>query len=265
MKRVNKDEIRQMLDFGKWSRVREELVVGVRNEVIMTALAEGYDVLVDDTNFHPSHERDIRRLASDVEGVLSLTRDEKTVVTVEILDVDTPVEKSIKQDLQRERSVGKDVIVRMYAEKHKDRQPKRDNSLPPAVIFDIDGTVAEMADRGPYDWHRVGEDTPKLEILSMAQAMRSAGYSIIFVSGRDGSAWEDTWEWLDKHFGGTFSMLMRKTGDNRKDAIVKREIYMTWIRHFFYVSLVVDDRPQTVRMWRYELGLTTLQLNDIDF
>lgn len=35
--------------------------------------------------------------------------------------------------------------------------PPYDPSLPGAIICDIDGTLAHMNDRDPYDWHRVGE------------------------------------------------------------------------------------------------------------
>ena len=57
---------------------------------------------------------------------------------------------------------------------------------------------------------------------------------------------------------------MRKTGDNRKDAIVKREIYETHIKDKYQVDYVLYDRNQVVEMWR-SLGLTCLQVADGDF
>ena len=51
-------------------------------------------------------------------------------------------------------------------------------------------------------------------------------------------------------------LLMRAAGDNRKDTIVKRELYMNHIQGRYRVFCVLDDRPSVVRMWRAELGLT---------
>jgi len=57
---------------------------------------------------------------------------------------------------------------------------------------------------------------------------------------------------------------MRPTGDNRKDAIVKREIFDREIRDRYRILFVLDDRNQVVDMWR-ELGLTCLQVAPGDF
>ena len=53
---------------------------------------------------------------------------------------------------------------------------------------------------------------------------------------------------------------MRSTEDNRKDAVVKREIYDNWIKDKYNVLAVFDDRNQCVDMWR-GLGLTCLQVD----
>ena len=52
---------------------------------------------------------------------------------------------------------------------------------------------------------------------------------------------------------------MRAEGDNRKDAIVKMELFNKYIRHHYNVRRVYDDRQQVVDMWR-SLGLTVLQV-----
>ena len=57
---------------------------------------------------------------------------------------------------------------------------------------------------------------------------------------------------------------MRKSGDNRSDAIVKREIYETHIKDRYQVDYVLDDRYSVVRMWR-ELRLTVLQVAEGNF
>ena len=57
---------------------------------------------------------------------------------------------------------------------------------------------------------------------------------------------------------------MRKAGDQRSDAIVKREIYEQQIRGKFNVHCVFDDRQSVVDLWR-SLGLSCFQVADGDF
>lgn len=139
-----------------------------------------------------------------------------------------------------------------------------------AIICDIDGTLAIRGERSPYDYSRVGEDEPNLPIVELAKTL-SENWSreIIFVSGRDDSCEFETNEWirvtLDLFDSYDDVVLhMRKTGDNRSDAIVKREIYDTHIKHQYQVDYVLDDRNSVVQMWR-SLGLTVLQVNEGNF
>jgi hypothetical protein len=57
---------------------------------------------------------------------------------------------------------------------------------------------------------------------------------------------------------------MRETGDNRKDSIVKEEIYNRDILPEYYVSFVLDDRQQVVDALR-EMGLQVWQVARGDF
>ena len=57
---------------------------------------------------------------------------------------------------------------------------------------------------------------------------------------------------------------MRATGDQRRDSIVKLEIFDQEIRDRYHVIGVFDDRQQVVRMWR-ALGLTVFQVAEGDF
>jgi hypothetical protein len=57
---------------------------------------------------------------------------------------------------------------------------------------------------------------------------------------------------------------MRKTGDHRKDYVVKKEIHRKLIKPKYEVLFVLEDRNQAVNMWRQE-GLTCLQVAPGDF
>ena len=67
--RVNKDSLRYMLYGGKYSQENEPLVLRIRDEIILQALQEGYDVIVDDTNISPRHKERIQALVAGIASV----------------------------------------------------------------------------------------------------------------------------------------------------------------------------------------------------
>ena len=54
---------------------------------------------------------------------------------------------------------------------------------PGHVLVDIDGTVALMDGRSPYDMSRVRHDPPNHAVISAVRAMHAAGYPVVFCSG----------------------------------------------------------------------------------
>lgn len=135
------------------------------------------------------------------------------------------------------------------------------------VIFDIDGTLAKMNDRSPFDWSRVGEDKPKIPIINILKMFTCccSSYEIFLFSGRDEVCREITENWLYENGIEFKQLFMRSKGDIRKDAIVKKELFNNHIKGKYEVLAVFDDRQQVVDMWRNELGLTCLQVAEGNF
>jgi predicted kinase len=254
--RVNKDDLRAMLHADRWSPANEKQVVRARDALIEAFLIKKVNhIIVDDTNFAPGHETRLRQLA------------ERHGAQFKVQDfTDVPLHTCIKRDLKRDRSVGKDVIVKMYDQYLRptpQSPPEYLIGLPDAVLVDIDGTLAKMSDRSPFEWDRVGEDTPHSDVIDLVIALREAGSGIVFVSGRDGSSYDLTRQWLVAHVGpwaATQSLFMRAAGDMRKDSVVKKEIYEERILGRYNVWFVLDDRDQVVERWRDDLGLRCLQV-----
>lgn len=245
--RVNKDELRKMLHDSVWSRENEQDVLKVRDSIIAGALMHKKSVVVDDTGFAPKHEKHLQQIADQfkIEFVVHF--------------VDTPIEECIERDKNRPYSVGAIVILDMYERYLKvgPPTPPQNESLPKAIICDIDGTLAHMTDRGPFEWNKVGSDKLDHSVARLVQ-MFSGGYEVLIVSGRDGSCEPATLAWLMDH-GVPFKELhMRKAGDMRKDYIVKEEILRD-LQKRYYIEFVLDDRDQVVRMWRRN-GLKCLQV-----
>jgi len=70
--RINKDDLRAMMHNSKWSKGNEKQILIIRDAAIRSALANGYNVIVDDTNFAPQHIETITKIAesfkAEVEG-----------------------------------------------------------------------------------------------------------------------------------------------------------------------------------------------------
>jgi len=256
-KRVNKDDLRAMLDVSKWSGSNEKFVLKIRDEIILKSLDEGKHVIVDDTNLHEKHETHIHDL---IKGKAELRIKDFTDV-----DLDT----CLKRDAKREASVGKKVIMRMYNQ-YLRPEPVKYKFTPGrsiCIICDIDGTLAKMVSRGPFEWDKVDQDEVNEPVRHIIEryTMFDSAYKIIMLSGRDGSSRELTEKWLEENGILYHHLYMRTAGDCRKDSIVKRELYDKYIAKTYNVLFVLDDRNQVVDMWRNELGLTCLQVAEGDF
>jgi len=129
----------------------------------------------------------------------------------------------------------------------------------PALIADIDGTLALLNGRNPYDASTCLDDLPNDPVIDIVKK-----YGIVvYVSGREDKYRDQTAAWLSKHGLPAGELFMRKTGDMRKDSIVKWEIFEEHIRDTYKVLCVLDDRLSVCRMW-YSLGLPLLRVGDPD-
>lgn len=253
-KRVNKDDLRRMIDAGTFSHKKEQLILDVRDTLIASYLLHGYNVIVDDTNLGPRHEERIRRIFGD-----------KAEVSVKFFD--TPLDECIKRDLARPVSVGEKLIRRMYNQ-YLRKPPIRVEWTPglsTAIIVDIDGTVALHGSRSPYDTEKCDQDTENPRVVDLVVIMKAfTGTRIIFVTGREEKYREKTEKWLKDRGIPVDELYMRPTEDHREDSIVKEELFDKYIRGRFNIRFVLDDRNRVVAMWR-RLGLTVLQVADGDF
>ncbi len=211
-------------------------------------------MLIDDTNLHPMHERDIRALIEDK-------------ATIEIKDfTDVDVETCIQRDRKRPNYVGERVIRQMYRDFLQPKPPvlEFDPALPTAVVCDLDGTLALLNGRNPYDASRCEEDLVNEPVADILKTYFLNGYTILLASGRSEEHRPQTERWLQKHSIQYTALFMRPAGDNRKDAIIKQEIYEQHMLGRYTIKFILDDRNQVVDLWR-SLGLTVLQVAEGDF
>lgn len=246
-KRVNKDDLRAMIDNGKWSKKNEELIIDSEASLVHSFLDTGYNVVIDDTNF--AHEKRWEGIAN-AHGA-----------GFEIKFFDTPVMECIARDAKRgDKSVGSKVIMGMYERYLKPKLLEHSNTLSDCYIFDIDGTLAKMDGRSPYDYTKVDTDIPNRDVVGLYKFLSHGNVELVIVSGRESSCFFETSNWLRKNGISYTALHMRSSGDHRDDRIIKKEIYEKHIQGKYNVLGVFDDRDRVVEMWR-SLGLTCFQVD----
>lgn len=256
---VCKDDIRkQLAETGwVWSREAERDVIRERDSRIRTAFGMDADaVIVADTNFG-KHKHDLQVLAQELNVAFEVK---------DLTHVDLPL--CIQRDAARAQPVGEQVIRQMhekylsYASALQPYVPNPNRTR--AIICDLDGTLALFAGkRSPYDTGKCLEDTLNEPVAEIVRTMASK-HQLIYVSGREEKFRAVTMQWLKQHVLPFGPLLMRSTGDYRKDFVVKLELFDTFIRDAYCVDFVLDDRDAVVQMWR-KLGLTCLQVANGNF
>lgn len=138
-------------------------------------------------------------------------------------------------------------------------------NLPPAVMVDIDGTLALRGNRGPFNFELCSDDLPLVPVVKVLTALLQLDWKIVVLSGREEKFRDVTKQWLDRHLEEYHALHMRSNGDYRSDEIIKLELFESYVRNTFDVQFVLDDRNRVVDMWRNQLGLTCFQVQDGDF
>lgn len=239
----------------------EDLITDLVNTSILKALMRGCDVIIDATNLKSSYINtfvDLVKFKADVEFRIH----------------DISLETAIERDSKRERKVGEHVIRKMFKDyknlldshplqniskkhEHEDKfiPLKQDTSLEEAVIFDIDGNIASMGRRSPFDWDKVDVDDPIDVVIEQIKLHKTLDRTILLVSGRDGAAREKTEYWLN-FYNIPYDFLFMRPKDNvEKDFRIKKRIFDEQIKDKYNVIAVYDDRLQVcINAW-YELGL----------
>lgn len=257
---INRDDIRRIIHREKhtytpfswvtWNKKWEkECTVRWKNFIEKHILLGSDGIIISDTNLNKKTR----------DWLIERFTDAGYVVELKLFPVDYDV--AVKRDIQRSNPVGAFVIaqqIEKYWSQFK-QQYVPNKELPKAVIVDLDGTLAHMKDRMPYDWHKVGTDVVDDIIRDIITGMKDMDYKIVIISGRDGSAKELSAEWLQNNLDFVpDDFFIRNAGDFRRDTIVKEEIFWNDVAPKYNVVLAIDDRPQVVLNTWTALGIKTL-------
>jgi predicted kinase len=279
--RISNDDLRAMLNGSVWTSEYEKIITDARNYLIRDAFKRGKNVVIDNLNINRRHFDDVCKIAKSVNADIQVY--EKSFYI--------EVEEAIERDSKREgkAKVGEEVIRKYWKDSGKAQfkhykprveifQERKGNlqstveapayvpGLKEAVLCDLDGTLALIHGRSPYDASDCDiKDLPNTPVVKSVQLYHDAGYKIVFCSGRENKYEPETRRFIEKHLPNVaYELHMRKTDDFRKDAIIKEEIYQEFVNNKFNVLLVLDDRTQVIEFWRSK-GLPTWQVAPGDF
>jgi hypothetical protein len=134
------------------------------------------------------------------------------------------------------------------------------------VIFDIDGTLADVSERihhvrkKPKNWNAffqgMAQDKAIHSMVRLCNTLYASGIHITLCSGRSEEHRPQTTDWLAQQGVNYHDLLLRKDNDRRPDSVVKREMLANLDKT--NILFVVEDRSRVVEMWRSE-GLVCLQ------
>lgn len=134
---------------------------------------------------------------------------------------------------------------------------------PNAVIFDLDGCLADVTEYRHYvvkshpdfsgkkdfrAFHSESIAAPRIENICHLAKSLSSNNAILIVTARKTKWMFETMEWLDVNEIPYIELHMRPDSDGRKAEDVKLDI-LNSIRNRYNVVLAVDDSPYNVQMF----------------
>ncbi len=224
----------------KFTKARESQVTQMCDNDFDVAVVLGLHIVVSNTNLN---QKDIDYWKNKAE---------KAGYEFEIKYFDFDLEELLKRDIKRGAlSVGREVIIKQYQkwlELTNARVYTPNLTLPRTIVSDVDGTVAKMVGRSPYDWSKVGQDEPREDIIRLVtNYAHNYASKLVFVSGRDGSCYDETYKWLHRHISQPFELYMRAAGDQRKDTTIKEDIIFNKLEPKYNIVMWFDDRASVIR------------------
>lgn len=271
--RVCRDDFRFM-HFSKENLIWEEekRISTMIDAAVDALLNEGVNVLIDATHCREEYINDYLKKFNS-----------KAKITFKLFDepLNVLLHRCKERRITTGRHIPNSVIERFYKElqllkKQFDFSPRpklqpenrikqQNESLPKAIICDLDGTLALLNGRNPFDASRCDEDLLNVPVGNLLKNYHQLGFKILLLSGRESIYREPTLRFLEKHQIHFDNLWMREKGDFRKDALIKKELFFQHISNQYSIEFVLDDRNQVVDLWRNELELPCFQVYYGDF
>ncbi|QGT54223.1 polynucleotide 5'-kinase and 3'-phosphatase [Acinetobacter phage Stupor] len=271
---LNRDDMRAMLFGGKYKYSRENESLVTRSLLHTLRLAVNDEqtdrIIIADTNLNEATRKTIYDFLVKEQEHLGNN------IIYEEMPFDVPWVELEKRNLTRgnkavPKPVLRDMYLRMQKYLGKHRQYVPNPELPKAVIFDLDGTLANNDHRDAFAYWKLDKDTPVEFVVNILKMYKQNGYKILCVSGRNSGTKDDnlkyynmTADWLSYNAIPWDNLYMRAHDDRRKDDITKEEIFWTHIADNYNVECAFDDRDRVIELWR-RIGVNAAQVQFGEF
>jgi len=275
---INRDNIRKDIlkskgitfSWSAWNWKWEKEVTTIQHQLIEECAKKNIPIYISDTNLNPERLHELYKYLTKLDFnvkfkifesdlATAIERDNARIngVGIYVIEQQRVKYQQLMERLSNENWFKANLITPapVLLQQHKHEHHKINT-----LLVDIDGTIAHMNNRSPFDWSKVGEDTPDVLLCNFLNYYLSDSHNhIIFLSGRDRICETDTRDWISKYiphtsFNQNCKLFMRANNDTRKDYIIKHELFFEHVDSNYNVIAVFDDRPQCCRLWN-DIGL----------
>lgn len=142
-----------------------------------------------------------------------------------------------------------------------------------AIIVDMDGTLCDVTSIRHYvkgkrrnfrAFHEASRFCPtRPEVEASVRAAHAHGFAVVIVTARDARYERATRDFLDRNDIPFDALFMRAWGDQRKDTVVKDEIFAQIVAAGFEPVVAIDDRRDIAEVWESH-GVVTIIVDSED-
>lgn len=133
-----------------------------------------------------------------------------------------------------------------------------------AVVFDLDGTLAEIMTFEKHHKAKNGKNEnfarealeidPRKKLVKKLRDLKEDGEAVVILTARSAHYRSETKQWLHKNNIPYDALIMRPTDDKDKDKKVKKELLEEDILPKFDVKKAYDDKKKNRKMFE-KLGI----------
>jgi predicted kinase len=271
--RVSRDDLRFTTTSYNYTQKNEKIIDALyRNQIEYLLRNTKFDIILDEQNLNKSRTEEFKNWILTIDNNIQFIEKEFPITLEEAVQRDNRRdfkigEKAITNTWIKYKNILEEMCKNRIAIKTDIEKIEYDINLQDCVICDVDGTLAIRGNRSPFDFSKVSEDKLNVPIKHLLIAIKQSrlNCSIFIFSGREDSCYDDTKKWLTKNSIHFANLFMRKTGNKRKDSIVKKELFEQYIKGNFNCLYWIDDRRQVIDMVRNELGICCLDVAGNNF
>jgi hypothetical protein len=258
------------MESGSYDASNPILIDDAMHGFIKSALSQGLNIIVDNTFCFIKHIDDLiykYHAYADIE-IISFPNDiERAIVQNSFRSGGAFIDPTIIQSFSKAYNQSTTALEGRGYDKDTEyyngmgllvyKIPKKvstsyagNNVMTPAVVFDIDNTLALKGKRQTYDFSKCECDIPIVSTKLMLKALSKLNLTILFVTGRSDNYRTQTSSWLNTHLGVTvneFNLFMKPVSESKmRDSIAKEKIYVNHLQDKYNVVAWFEDSQKVI-------------------